>query len=351
LTNGDGEPQPPPIAALFQGMVYDPDSGLYLARRRPYRADLGTFLAPEPLGPFVAAHPYAYALDDPGSYRELDGAQAESVSGTADMENVSRLEQAGAAAWDPLTGGLNDVGDQIGNRSDASQRTADGSEAGPDVGPFGSPSQEELPTPPASTRDTEREAREQWEREYRRREVERREAERQAALERFKAGVEQARAALPEEVARQWLPTDTRFGFGRFAEVEAADMFGADGPRGPAPIGQRRDPHALIREVLRAPLPEHDPANAERIRSVYHAILSEPETGLAVAAPTPAGETRSAPEALTMPAPEPTPEAPAASEHVLRADGVEIGVEDGRVQPAPQAPPRPPGGLSGLLGG
>lgn len=361
---------PPQGARLFAGMLYDAEAKLYLTAGRSYMPRLGRFLSPEPFGPFVTSHPYAYALDDPLSFRDVQGAVAVVPIAIAAVEAADEYGEELGEAVDKGTEALDDVSNQIagvesededggannGGRGGSGSGQPDagwGQPGGGDSGnsdegswwnPFSGPSDEEL------ARRAERQVREEaWRQERQELELEeirernRRIAEYDARTQARKRNLAEALRRLPPEVARQWieemliqLPSD------------AGDLLPPlGGARGPTPLGgEQGDPHGLLRDVLND-LDQRDPDGGSRVRDLYAGYLGDDPTATSVPVPGAGGSTHN-PGAATRP-PGQGNGNPGGASGSLPLAGPMGQADDALSGGGGTQPPRRPGGMAGGL--
>jgi RHS repeat-associated protein len=98
----DGVDQP----YRFAGREYDEQSGLYFNRARYYSPDLGRFVSEDPFGLSGGINPYAYAQNNPCSYRDPSGLASEEdcpdipqiPEGESVAENISKVLIASSVA-------------------------------------------------------------------------------------------------------------------------------------------------------------------------------------------------------------------------------------------------------------
>jgi RHS repeat-associated protein len=363
---------PPQGARLFAGMLYDAEAELYLTAGRSYMPRLGRFLSPEPHGPFVASHPYAYALDDPLSFRDVQGAlpTAPDPDTESTMPFFSQLRDAMNAESDEIEGvteamlgedGGEGEGEGAGGGSGSGGRS-EGGTAGPDTGwaqPGGGasegnnegswwdqlwgPSDQELAEREARARQQAIREAENDLAEIDNRDRRRRAAERDARTQARKRNLAEALRRLPPEVARQWieemliqLPSD------------AGDLLPPlGGPRGPTPLGgEQSDPHGLLRDVLND-LDQQDPDGGSRVRDLYAGYLGGDPSATSVPVPGAGGSTHN-PGAATRP-PGQGNSNPGGASGSLPLAGPMSQADDALSGGGGSQPPRRPGGMAGGL--
>jgi RHS repeat-associated protein len=288
-----GRPVDSPRSALsFAGMMYDAAARLYVTPTRTLAPRIGGFLSPEPLGPFAADHPYAYAMDDPLSFTDRSGLQADAVTGGTDA-NVGLARQAVKPVTDLYersTGALNQAfGEEKPRES--------GSGGGAPASPSGtSPGLSHERTALPASRDYAAEARRD-EAARRSAELRAREAAEQKRSARNRA---YARTVLPDTVVANWL--DER-NWHRLRYPRDYRPRPGESPwhpfHGPSAVDPPGVPSDLLRQGLANSPVARDPER--ELRQILDRYLAGRPANLAVPTPGQGGTTTDAAASTQMP--------------------------------------------------
>ena len=267
------DPQP-----LLDGMLYDPNSGLYLTAARAMDPEIGQFLSPEPFGPLASPLPYEYAAGDPFTYRDATGALP---SGTGGVEPDPSIGQKfGEAVREPWNKAGEALDDNLGPGSDGGSSGRE-SENG-SGSPSGSGSQSGGGSDGAGGRSQRYPGINSGGRDY---EAEERAAERRANIaaidarirareSAFKRNTRFADKLLPEEVQRLWLNEDAEF-INSYHTIYKGERVPWGTPATGPSVANPGDPHALLRATLRG-RNANQGRTGDRLRFLFRNQLSVP---------------------------------------------------------------------------